>query len=59
MQWSLVQHLNYIQLDRDGEVRAVAGDYRCVLAKREFSSRQSDPPGFAYWEPCPHPQDPS
>lgn len=40
MQWSLVQRLNHIQLDRDGEVRAVAVEYPCLLAKNEFSARR-------------------
>lgn len=61
IQWSLVQHLNHIQLDRDGEVRAVAGEYHGILTRREFSGHHSDSPGFACGEhfPCPHPQDTS
>lgn len=60
-QWSLVQHLNHIQLDRAGEVRTVAGEYHCILTRRAFSGHHSDSPGFACWEhfPRPHPQDPS
>lgn len=30
------------QLDSDGEVRAVASEYHCILATTEFSGHQSD-----------------